>query len=100
MPFVKVIVVAPVIAVNIAEAPQFGEAVAGDELLTVIFGGRRSVIEKLVRPVSLGAVMLIRNLEFSPGRMVSGLKLLLLVTLVWNCNTRTLVVAGTILVTF
>ena len=74
LPFVREILVAPVTAVSMAEAPQLGEAVAGDELLTVTLGGRLSVIEKFVRSVSGGAEILILNLEFSPAKIVAGLK--------------------------
>ena len=56
--------------------PQF-VCVAGDELLTVTVGGRLSVMVKFVRAVSPGAVILIRNREFSPARIVEGEKDLL-----------------------
>jgi hypothetical protein len=71
VPFVNVMVVAPVSAVNSEDVPQLF-VVAGDELLTVTFAGRVSVIEKFVRLVSAGAVMLMRKREFSPARMVAG----------------------------
>ena len=68
----NVMEVAPVTAVSTAdEAPQLAW-VAGDELLTVTSGGRLSTMEKFVRFVSAGADILILNLEFPPGAMVSG----------------------------
>jgi hypothetical protein len=46
----------------------------GVELLTVTPAGRLSVIEKLVRFVSLGAKMSILNLELPPASIVDGEK--------------------------
>jgi hypothetical protein len=69
--FDSVIDVAPVTAVSTEPEPQL-VVVAGCELLIVTLAGRLSTIEKFVRLVSAGALMLIRKREFSPGRMVAG----------------------------
>lgn len=71
VPLVKVMDVAPVTAVRTEDPPQLLR-VAGDELLIVTFGGSSSTMEKLVRAVSPGAVILIVNCEFSPARIVAG----------------------------
>ena len=71
VPFDSVSEVAPVTALITDEAPQLF-CVAGEELLIVTSAGRSSTMEKLVRSVSAGAVMLIRKREFSAGRMVAG----------------------------
>ena len=67
----NVMEVAPVTAVSTDEVPQLS-CVAGDELLTVTFGGRLSTMEKFVRFVSAGADILILNLEFPSGAMIPG----------------------------
>ena len=72
----KVMEVAPVTAVSVAEPPQLLR-VAGDELLMVTFGGRLSTMAKFVRLVSAGAVMLRDRFEFPPGVIVTGKKDLL-----------------------
>lgn len=71
VPLDKATVFSPVTAVITAEAPQLF-CVAGEELLIVTSAGRSSTIEKLVKSVSAGAVMLMRKREFSPGRIVAG----------------------------
>ena len=72
----KVMEVAPVTAVSVAEPPQF-VCVAGDELLMVTLGGRLSTMAKFVRFVSAGALMLRVKFEFPPGVIVTGKKDLL-----------------------
>ena len=91
--------VAPVTAVCTAEVPQLREAVAGDELLTVTLGGNESVIEKLVKSVSPGAVILIRKREFSPAEMVSVLNDLLADIPAPGAKMRTRAVTGLTFVT-
>ena len=71
VPLDNVTVVPPVVAVMTEEAPQL-LCVAGEELLIVTSAGRSSTMEKLVRSVSGGAVILIRKRELAPGRMVAG----------------------------
>lgn len=72
VPPVQEIVVAPV---GVLRVPlmQLALLVAGVELLMVTPAGKLSVMEKLVRLVSAGAVMSIRSLEFCPGSIVLGL---------------------------
>lgn len=71
--------VAPVTAVNTADAPQ-PVAVAGVELLIVKPAGKGSVTEKFVKSVSVGAKISILNLEFSPAAIVEGVNVLIPVT--------------------
>ena len=71
VPLLSVMDVAPVTAVITADSPQ-PWCVAGEELLTVTFGGRLSTMEKFVRFVSAGAEMRILSREFSPANMISG----------------------------
>ena len=68
----QLIVVAPVGVLKVPPM-QLALFVAGVELLMVTPAGRLSVMEKLVRLVSAGAVMSIRSLEFCPGSIVLGL---------------------------
>ena len=75
VPFVKVMLVAPVVAVNTAEGPQFAETVAGAELLMVTPVGRLSTSEKFVSVWSGGAVMVMVRRVFCPCSMIGGLKL-------------------------
>lgn len=88
VPLVNVMDVAPVSAVRTEDPPQLVR-VGGDELLIVTFGGRSSTMEKLVRAVSPGAVMLILNREFSPARIVAGENDLFALTPVPTLYTRT-----------
>src|SRR6266545_1829188 len=71
VPPVRTMVDAPVGASSTAPAPQPVTA-GGVELLTFTPPGRLSVIETLVRSVSLGAKKSIRNLELPPAVMVEG----------------------------
>lgn len=75
VPLVREILVPPVTAVRTADAPQLADTDGAVELLIVTFAGRLSTKEKLVRFESAGAVMVIVNLEFSPGWIVAGTKL-------------------------
>lgn len=70
---VREMVVAPVGAVNtIGGAVPQPVMAGGVELLTVTPAGRLSVTEKFVRSVSLGAKILILNLEFPSATMEEG----------------------------
>ena len=72
-PFVRETEFAPVGAVKTRGGTGPQPVIAGGvELLTVTPVGRLSVTEKLVRFVSLGAKMSIRNLEFPPTVMDEG----------------------------
>ena len=76
---VRLIVDAPVGAVKTRAAPQL-EITGAVELLTVMPGGRISVMDTLLRLVSAGATTSMRRRELPPAEMVVGLKDLLLLT--------------------
>ncbi len=73
----RLIDVAPVSAVSVRfpAAPQPAENAGGVELLTVTPVGKLSVIEKLVRAVSVGAMIERRRREFPPEGMFAFVKL-------------------------
>ena len=75
----RLIEVAPIGAVRVRAAGQ-PVKVGPDELLTVTPRGRLSVIEKLVRAVSAGAMMERRSREFPPAGIVALVKLLVNLT--------------------
>ena len=76
---VRLTVIAPVGAVKTYEEPQL-EITGAAELLTVMPGGRLSVMDTLLRLVSAGATTSMRKRELPPAVMVVGVKDLLLLT--------------------
>jgi len=59
------------VAVNVAEVPQFVNG-AAVEFVMVTPGGSSSLTLRFVRSVSLGAVIMILNLESVPAEMEDG----------------------------
>lgn len=76
---VRLIVDAPVGAVKTHVEPQL-EITGSVELLTVMPGGRSSVMDTLLRLISAGATTSMRKRELPPAAMVVGLNDLLLLT--------------------